>query len=32
MEKAKELIAEYKAENPGPLNLSLATTQDETAT
>ena len=30
MEKAKELIAEYKAENPGPLNLSLATTQDET--
>jgi peptide/nickel transport system substrate-binding protein len=30
MDKAKELIAEYKAENPGPLNLSLATTQDET--
>jgi peptide/nickel transport system substrate-binding protein len=30
MDRAKELIAEYKAENPGPLNLSLATTQDET--
>ncbi len=30
MGKAQELIAEYKAENPGPLNLSLATTQDET--
>ena len=30
MAKAQELIAEYKAENPGPLNLSLATTQDET--
>ena len=30
MDKAKELIAEYKAEHPGPLNLSLATTQDET--
>jgi peptide/nickel transport system substrate-binding protein len=30
MERAKGLIAEYKAENPGPLNLSLATTQDET--
>jgi peptide/nickel transport system substrate-binding protein len=30
MDRAKELIAEYKAEHPGPLNLSLATTQDET--
>ncbi len=30
MEKAKALIADYKKENPGPLNLSLATTQDET--
>ncbi len=30
METAKALIAEYKAEQPGPLNLSLATTQDET--
>ena len=30
MDKAQELIADYKAENPGPLNLSLATTQDET--
>ena len=30
MDKAKELIAGYKAEHPGPLNLSLATTQDET--
>jgi peptide/nickel transport system substrate-binding protein len=30
MAKAKELIASYKADHPGPLNLSLATTQDET--
>ena len=30
MDKAKALIADYKKENPGPLNLSLATTQDET--
>jgi peptide/nickel transport system substrate-binding protein len=26
----EQLIAEYKAENPGPLTLSLATTQDQT--
>ena len=30
MGKAQELIAEYKTEHPGELNLSLATTQDET--
>ena len=30
MAKAQELIAEYKAEHPGPLTLSLATTQDQT--
>ncbi len=30
MAKAQELIAAYKAEFPGPLNLSLATTQDQT--
>ena len=30
MDKAKALIADYKKENPGPLNLALATTQDET--
>jgi peptide/nickel transport system substrate-binding protein len=30
MDKAKQLIADYKKENPGPLNISLATTQDET--
>ncbi|MEP7202098.1 MAG: ABC transporter substrate-binding protein, partial [Ilumatobacteraceae bacterium] len=30
MAKAQDLIAEYKAEHPGPLNLSLAATQDET--
>ena len=30
MAKAQELIAEYKAENPGELNISLATTQDQT--
>jgi len=30
MAKAQDLIAQYKAEHPGPLTLSLATTQDET--
>ena len=30
MDKAKALIADYKKENPGPLNLALATTQDDT--
>lgn len=30
MAKAQELIAEYKAENPGPLKISLATTNDAT--
>jgi len=30
MAKAQELIAEYKAEFPGPITLSLATTVDET--
>jgi len=30
MGKAQDLIAQYKAEHPGPLKLSLATTQDET--
>jgi peptide/nickel transport system substrate-binding protein len=30
MAKAQELIASYKAENPGPLNISLSTTQDAT--
>ena len=30
MDKAKALIADYKKSNPGPLNLALATTQDET--
>jgi peptide/nickel transport system substrate-binding protein len=30
MAKAQELIAAYKAEFPGPLTLSLATTQDQT--
>jgi peptide/nickel transport system substrate-binding protein len=30
MAKAQELIAAYKADFPGPLNLSLATTQDQT--
>ena len=30
MDKAKSLIADYKQEHPGPLNLSLATTQDAT--
>ena len=30
MEEAQELIADYKAENPGPLNIRLSTTQDAT--
>jgi len=30
MAKAQELIAEYKAENPGPISLALAATTDET--
>ena len=30
MAKAQELIAAYKQDHPGPLTLSLATTQDET--
>jgi len=30
MDKAKELIASYKAEHPGKLSLSLATTTDQT--
>jgi peptide/nickel transport system substrate-binding protein len=30
MAKAQELIAAYKADNPGPLSISLATTQDQT--
>jgi peptide/nickel transport system substrate-binding protein len=30
MDKAKQLIAAYKAEHPGQLGLSLATTQDQT--
>ena len=30
MDMAKQLIAEYKAEFPGPITLSLATTQDQT--
>jgi peptide/nickel transport system substrate-binding protein len=30
MDRAKSLIASYKADHPGPLHLSLATTQDET--
>ncbi len=30
MAKAQELIAEYKAENPGELKISLATTNDAT--
>ncbi len=30
MAKAQELIKAYKADHPGPLMLSLATTQDET--
>ncbi|MGB8860854.1 MAG: ABC transporter substrate-binding protein, partial [Ilumatobacteraceae bacterium] len=30
MAKAQELIAAYKADNPGELNLSLATTTDQT--
>lgn len=31
MAEAQRLIAEYKAENPGPLTISLATTQDNTS-
>jgi peptide/nickel transport system substrate-binding protein len=30
MAKAQELIAEYKAENPGPISIALATTNDQT--
>jgi ABC-type transport system substrate-binding protein len=30
MAKAQELVADYKAENPGPLNINLSTTQDAT--
>ena len=30
MAKAQELVADYKAENPGALTLALATTNDET--
>ena len=30
MAKAQELIAAYKVDFPGPINLSLATTQDQT--
>ena len=30
MAKAQELVASYKAEHPGPLNISLSTTQDAT--
>ncbi len=30
MAKAQELIASYKADHPGPLNISLSTTQDAT--
>ena len=30
MAKAQELIAAYKAENPGPLSISLASTTDQT--
>ena len=30
MAKAQELIADYKADNPGPLNVRFATTNDET--
>ncbi len=30
MEEAQALIADYKAENPGPLNINLSTTQDAT--
>ena len=31
MAKAQELVASYKADNPGPLNINLSTTQDATA-
>jgi peptide/nickel transport system substrate-binding protein len=30
MAKAQELVASYKADNPGPLNINLSTTQDAT--
>ena len=30
MAAAQELVADYKAENPGPLNINLSTTQDAT--
>jgi ABC-type transport system substrate-binding protein len=30
MAKAQELVADYKADNPGPLNINLSTTQDAT--
>jgi peptide/nickel transport system substrate-binding protein len=30
MEEAQRLVSEYKAENPGPLNIRLSTTQDAT--
>ena len=30
MAQAQELVADYKAENPGPLNVNLSTTQDAT--
>jgi peptide/nickel transport system substrate-binding protein len=30
MAKAKELVASYKADHPGPLNITLSTTQDAT--
>ncbi len=30
MAKAQELVASYKADHPGPLNISLTTTQDAT--
>ena len=30
MAKAQELVASYKADHPGPLNISLSTTQDAT--
>jgi peptide/nickel transport system substrate-binding protein len=31
MAKAQELVKSYKADHPGPLNISLSTTQDATA-
>ena len=30
MAKAQELVTSYKADNPGPLNINLSTTQDAT--